>query len=47
MHKVIAWNTIQVPIPEEARKLLVDIYRDDIQDLEKLLNRDLSPWLKY
>lgn len=28
------------------RSLLIDIYRDDILRLEKLIHRDLSPWLR-
>ncbi len=32
------------PMPETARKYLQGIYRDDIRNLEKLINRDLSFW---
>lgn len=32
------------PMSEETRKKLQQIYKDEIQDMEKLLNRDLSFW---
>ena len=32
------------PMSEEARRHLQEIYRDDIKNLEKLINRDLSFW---
>lgn len=32
--------------PEIKRKLTLDVYGDDIRNLEKLINRDLSHWLK-
>jgi hypothetical protein len=31
----------------EHRKQLVDVYRDDVRDLEKLLGRSLEHWLRY
>ena len=31
---------------EEARKLLVDLYREDVRRLEGLIGRDLGHWLK-
>jgi hypothetical protein len=31
----------------EVRRQLGDIYQEDINKLEKLLNRDLSSWLNY
>lgn len=30
----------------DDRKYLVELYKDDIQDLSKLINRDLSAWIK-
>lgn len=33
------------PLPEETRKYLQEIYREEIKNLEKLLNRDLSFWV--
>ena len=33
-------------IPDEARKYILDQLTPDIQQLEKLLNKDLSHWLK-
>ena len=35
----------EVLAPEE-RKYLINLYRDDIRELEGLLERDLSNWLK-
>ena len=34
------------PLTHEERKLLEDYYREDILQLQKLLNRDLSHWFK-
>jgi hypothetical protein len=34
------------PLTEEVRKKLLNTYRDDILRLQKLINRDLSGWLK-
>jgi hypothetical protein len=34
------------PIPEEARKYILEHLTEDIRQLEKLLNKDLSHWLK-
>jgi Sulfotransferase family len=39
-------RTTRVPFPEETRRQLRDIYRDDILRLEKLIHRDLSAWLR-
>ena len=39
-------NMIQIPpLSSELKSELTDIFRDDIQKLEKLINRDLSSWL--
>jgi len=35
----------KIPLPEEARKILTGIYREDILKLQGLLGRDLSSWL--
>jgi len=35
---------LKPPIKEEARKFLQEIYREDIKNLEKLINKDLSSW---
>ena len=32
------------PLPTTLRKKLADFYRDDLDNLQKLLNRDLSSW---
>jgi len=34
------------PLTKELKQRLVDMYKDDIEKLGKLLNRDLSDWLK-
>ena len=34
------------PIPQSARNYLRDVYRDDIMELQTLLQRDLSHWLR-
>lgn len=36
----------RVPLCEEDRRWLVDYYRSDIEELERLLDRDLSAWKK-
>jgi hypothetical protein len=38
-------NLVRPTLPEEVRKQLLEIYRDDILRLEVLLARDLSKWL--
>jgi Sulfotransferase family len=35
------------PLLPEHRKQLVEVYRDDIRELEKLLGRPLEHWLRY
>ena len=45
-HRIIAWNSEKVGMPEPLKRKLQDIYRDDIRALEKLLSRDLSVWLR-
>ena len=39
-------NSEQRDIDGETYKTLQDIYANDIEELEKLIERDLSPWLK-
>jgi hypothetical protein len=34
------------PLGPEVRQQLIEIYRDDILELQKLIGRDLSGWLK-
>jgi len=34
------------PLPSGARALLVDGYRDDIRELERIIDRDLSAWIE-
>jgi hypothetical protein len=34
------------PIPQEARAMLIDVFRADILQLQGLLNRDLGNWLR-
>ena len=35
-----------LPFPDETRRQLVEIYRDDIEHLQRLLGRDLGHWLR-
>ncbi len=35
------------PLPPEIRKQIVEMHRDDILQLQDILQRDLSSWLKY
>jgi len=46
-NKIYAYNLRNEKLNPETRKRLVEYYRDDIENLEKLLNRDLSKWLQY
>jgi hypothetical protein len=39
-------NLAHPPMPSTIRRQLVDYYRADIRELETLLNRDLSVWLR-
>lgn len=39
-------NLIKPPFPEEAREHLVDVYREDVLQLQELIQRDLSGWLR-
>lgn len=40
-------NTVGTPrLPPEARQRLIEVYRDDILQLQELLQRDLSRWLQ-
>lgn len=38
-------NMEKKEIPEDIRSHLIELFRDDIQNLSKLINRDLSNWL--
>ena len=38
-------NLVKPSVDAEIRKQLADIYHDDVVELGKLLNRDLSYWL--
>jgi hypothetical protein len=38
---------VRPPLLPEHRKELVDVYRDDVRELEKLLGRSLGHWLAY
>jgi hypothetical protein len=33
------------PLPREVRQQLIEKYREDIRNLEELIDRDLSGWL--
>lgn len=48
--KIYTWMnkvpTKYPPISAEDRKKCIEIYREDIQKLEKFINKDLSSWLK-
>ncbi len=37
---------VREPMPAEARDLLTELYREDVQHLAELLGRDLSGWLR-
>jgi hypothetical protein len=39
-------NTSFPPLSKEVRERLIKIYKEDIEKLEKLINKDLSCWLK-
>ncbi|CAN5645759.1 sulfotransferase [soil metagenome] len=39
-------NLVKPPFPTEVREQLVEDYREDIQKLEDLIQRDLSGWLR-
>lgn len=45
-NKLIASNMGKPPYPPEARKKLIEIYREDILKLQDLIKRDLSKWLE-
>jgi FkbM family methyltransferase len=46
-HKILAWNSKRLEVPPQTRARLLDIYRSDIKQLEKLIERDLSSWLQW
>jgi hypothetical protein len=39
-------NITKPPLPETLRRQLIEVYRDDINELQGMLGRDLSHWLK-
>jgi hypothetical protein len=39
-------NVTKPPLPETLRRQLIEVYRDDIDELQGMLGRDLSHWLK-
>ncbi|MBE9124805.1 MULTISPECIES: hypothetical protein [unclassified Coleofasciculus] len=39
-------NTYKAQLSPEARNKLIEIYRSDILNLQELIDRDLSHWLK-
>jgi hypothetical protein len=43
--ELVRRNTSKPPLDAATRVRLQDIYRDDIGQLEAILDRDLSPWL--
>ncbi|MDF0714774.1 sulfotransferase [Muricauda sp. 334s03] len=44
--KMIRKNIAKTIIPERDKERLKSLYREDIKELENLINRDLSHWLK-
>ena len=48
-HRVISWvqpfNVVRAEMNPETRRRLIDSYRDDIEGLQVLIDRDLSHWL--
>ncbi|MEQ9369770.1 MAG: sulfotransferase [Coleofasciculus chthonoplastes F3-SA18-01] len=40
-------NLVKPKVSQEVRKQLVEFYREDILELQELLQRDLSKWLEY
>ncbi len=45
LFRKVTGKTEKVPIRPETRRQLIEVYRDDIRQLEQLTNRDLSEWL--
>lgn len=45
LFRKVTAKTEKVPIRPETRRQLIEVYRDDIRQLEELTNRDLSEWL--
>ncbi len=47
--KILEWNRKEFQKPlvsEQTRQMLFDAYKEEIQELEQLLNKDLSIWKK-
>lgn len=42
---IIAFNLKRPKMPDRAKKYLIDLYREDIINVSKLIHRDLSGWL--
>ncbi len=45
-YRIIAWNSRKAIMPEETRERLQQMYRASIEDLARLIGRDLSTWLR-
>lgn len=43
--RVAKWNLVKPPLEPRVRAMLVDEFRDDIDCLARLIDRDLSTWL--
>ncbi|NIQ14124.1 MAG: hypothetical protein GTO02_06890 [Candidatus Dadabacteria bacterium] len=46
-NKIDKLNTSNAKMKSETRKELIDFFKKDIMKLEKLINKDLSHWLKH
>lgn len=44
-HKILEKNMLRKEMPGEIRKELINLYKNDILKLQKLINKDLSLWL--
>jgi hypothetical protein len=43
--RVKRWNSITPAFPPDVRRRLVELYREDIAQTERLIDRDLSAWV--
>ncbi len=41
-----SWNLVRPPLPAEIRRQLIKVYWDDLIELQALLGRDLSHWMR-
>jgi len=46
-NKIYAYNLQSEKLSADTRRRLIEYYRSDITDLQKLVGRDLSKWLQY